>query len=76
MLPIERHVAAGAVDNRDELPASQLHELVDAGARPIERLDDRAIAQLLFDGREQPIDLDFLEPPLGSARDNLRQPRR
>ena len=66
VLPIERHVAAGPIDVGHELSPPQLHELIDAGAGPIERLDDRAIPRLLFNGREQPKDLDLFEPPFGA----------
>jgi len=42
---VERDVAVGTVDVGHELPAPQLHELVDPGARTVQCLDDRAIAR-------------------------------
>src|ERR1035438_416091 len=48
VLPIERHVAAGTVDVRDELLPLELHELVDASTGAIQCLDDSAIARLLL----------------------------
>lgn len=38
MLTVERHVAAGHVDVRDELPTPELHEFVDADARAVKGL--------------------------------------
>jgi hypothetical protein len=66
VLPIERHVAAGAIDVGHELLALELHELVDPGTGAIQRLDDGAIARLVLNGREQPEKLDLLQPALGS----------
>jgi hypothetical protein len=65
VLAIERDVAAGTIDVGDELLPLELHELVDPGTRTVERLDDRAIARLLLDGREQPEELDLFQAPLG-----------
>jgi hypothetical protein len=47
-------------------------EFRNAGARIVERFDDRAIARLVFEGREQPEELELLEASLGPARDDLR----
>jgi hypothetical protein len=88
VLPMERHVnrqccraSHGAsrsrrpVDVGDELPPPQLHELADAGARTVERLDDGAIARLPFNRGQQPEDLDLFQAALGPTRHDFGQPQ-
>ena len=47
----------------------------DAGARAVERFDDRAIARLIFEGGEELEKFELFEASLGAARDDFGDPQ-